>query len=261
MLFGNPDWVGEAKKQWFEKFPPPNLYGWKEVPPVTLQGIHALALQKGKVTLVLAESPIELHTLQSGQIGAVVNAANATMYYGGGGTNRGLSDVSDKAAWNKYAKAYFKEKGKRGLDVSECAAVPFPTPTPGKGKTGQIDAKYLFHALGPQLSEQPDLEFAQREVYEAYKNVFAECRRLKLTSVQLTPISTGIFASVLDEKDVKKWKNMVDAALFRALKEESANAKGPEITVVLVGWSPQSENRGHLPWEKYLPQKGEVEKS
>lgn len=258
ILENNPDFAYLIREQMLEKFPQPKFHDWTPAPPVTLSNIHALTLQQGNVTLVLAESPIQVHTLNSGQIGAVVNAANSTMYYGGGGTNRGLSDVSDEDAWNKNAADYLNQNGKKRLDVTECAAVPFPAPAPGKVKAGQIDAKYLFHVLGPELSEPPQLEQAQQEVYQAYKIAFGECRRLGLTSVQLPLISTGIFASVLDEKNLKKWKEMVDAALFRALKEESQNANDPEVTVVLVGWSP--ENPGHLPWEKYLQQKEEIEK-
>ncbi len=213
-------------------FPPPKFPPtWERIFIEEVSGTEEyIALknpQSGNTLVLLKGSITQDHGMK---IDAVVNAANSTMFHGGAGTNAAFSKIINEDDWSKGAKKYLGER--KGLDVGECADIPWPSNAQEGIKPG-----FLFQVLGPDQKYQEDLEGAQQKIYEAYKNIFSKCREHKLQSVQMPLLSTGVFASN------QEWVQKMHAAAFKAIEEEIASEDGVK-TIVLVDYS-------RRPWKEY----------
>lgn len=175
-------------------------------------------------------------------VGAVVNAANAKLLYGGGGTNQALSEVIDQKTWEAAASDYFLKNAIDFLVTSEVATCPWTLKKNHPENTAQ--AEYLFHCLGPLVSNDSDLDQAQVQVKQAYKNIFSKLDRLDLDSVQMPFLSMGIFASSLEPEKKELWQEKVYQATYSSILE--AFDKYPKLRQVIL------VEKHLLPWENSI---------
>ncbi len=167
-------------------------------------------------------------------VDVVVNAANAEMAYGLGGTNEALSKIYTKESWEGEVNKYFKANNKKQLDVSEVASFKL------NAKDNKwTDPPLLFQALGPNLrSSKEDLDENALHVYQTYKNIFSKCNEQGKTSVLVPMLSTGAFAGkYLDDP---AWKSSVQKALFKAIEEELENPDSTLKTIKIINFPPEN---------------------
>lgn len=202
--------------------------------------------KQGVVCVAHSTKPFQLHLVRGSitgnyidNLGVAVNAANNTMFHGGGGTNKAFSDVIPKIKWESDVTEFFSKRDKKQLDVSECALFEWSS----ENKTC-VQPQYFAQLLGPIVDANKKLAEQQGQVYQAYKNLFNQAREKGVRSVQMPFLSCGIYAANLKSPDKEHWFQMVDQAIFKAISEEMLEKNGIS-TVVLVDYN-------QVPWNRYI---------
>ena len=111
---------------------------------------------------------------------AIVNAANSYLKHGGGVA----AAIVRKGGWEiqEESDRYVKEHG--------------PVPVGGVAVTGagKLRAKYVIHAVGPRYGE----ERGDEKLASAIENSLRKAEELKLESIAIPAISTGVFGYPLE---------------------------------------------------------------
>ncbi|BAB67492.1 ADP-ribose-binding protein [Sulfurisphaera tokodaii] len=135
---------------------------------------------------------------------AIVNAANSYLEHGGGVARA----IVEKGGYiiQKESREYVRKYG--------------PVPTGGVAVTsaGKLKAKYVIHAVGPRYGIE-----GEEKLEEAIRNALRKAEELKLSSIALPAISTGIYGypyEICAEKMVK------------VIKEEYTNFKHLNTIIV-----------------------------
>jgi O-acetyl-ADP-ribose deacetylase (regulator of RNase III) len=89
----------------------------------------------------------------------------------------------------------------------------------------------LFHLLGPVASDVKKLDEYENKVYVGFKGLFDKCHASGLTRIQLTALSTGVFAAV-PEPHKSDWIERSDHVFFRAMTEAVNDGKIKHIVLV-----------------------------
>ena len=111
------------------------------------------------------------------QVDAVVNAANPYLKHGGGVAG---------AIVRKGGKIIQEESNKIGyVPVGEVAVTT----------AGKLKAKYVIHAVGPRWGEGDE----EAKLRRAVRNALSKATELKLKSIAMPAISTGIFGYPKEE--------------------------------------------------------------
>jgi len=128
---------------------------------------------------------------------SIVNAANSFLRHGGGVAGA----IVRKGGYiiQKESDDYVKKHG------------PVPEGDVAVTGAGKLKAKYLIHAVGPVYGDPQ----GDNKLYSAFKSALEKADELRLTSVALPAISTGIFGYPY-EKSAK--------LLSKALKDFSQKA-------------------------------------
>ena len=131
---------------------------------------------------------------------AIVNAANSYLRHGGGVAGA----IVKKGGYviQEESDEYIRKYG----PVSE-GEVAVTT-------AGKLSAKYVIHAVGPVYGDPQGDE----KLKNAIKNVFLKAEELKLTSIAIPAISTGIFGYPY-KKCAKIMVNVIKSFKFRSLKK------------------------------------------
>ncbi|GEM_PF-2288321 len=153
---------------------------------------------------------------------AVVNAANADLDSGRGGTNKVLTDAVSGDTWNA------SKGGKTGLKPGEV--------TSGKLEgSNTLQAGVLVQALGPEWGPEYNspagMQKAREEMKAAYEGIFRECEAQGMDHVQLPLLSAGNFAPQNDP-EATAWQKMTRECLMEA--SEAALESGKVKSVHLV---------------------------
>lgn len=134
--------------------------------------LYTIPLSGGQVlTLKMADIVAE-------DVDAIVNAANGSLLHSGG-----VAWAIDKAsggAVQAHSRAYMKRFHHKDLTVGSVA----PTKA-----GGSLRCKHVLHAVGPN-SSHPNCEDALRFLI---KNILNEAKKLKVKSLAIPAISSGIF--------------------------------------------------------------------
>jgi len=111
------------------------------------------------------------------QVDAIVNAANPYLKHGGGVAG---------AIVRKGGKIIQEESNKIGyVPVGEVAVTT----------AGKLKAKYVIHAVGPRWGEGDE----EAKLRRAVRNALSKATELKLKSIAMPAISTGIFGYPKEE--------------------------------------------------------------
>ena len=111
------------------------------------------------------------------QVDAIVNAANPYLKHGGGVAG---------AIVRKGGKIIQEESNKIGyVPVGEVAVTT----------AGKLKAKYVIHAVGPRWGEGDE----EAKLRRAVRNALTKATELKLKSIAMPAISTGIFGYPKEE--------------------------------------------------------------
>lgn len=111
------------------------------------------------------------------QVDAIVNAANPYLKHGGGVAG---------AIVRKGGKIIQEESDKIGyVPVGEVAVTT----------AGKLKAKYVIHAVGPRWGEGDE----EAKLRRAVRNALSKATELKLKSIAMPAISTGIFGYPKEE--------------------------------------------------------------
>ncbi len=112
---------------------------------------------------------------------AIVNAANSHLKHGGGVAAAIVRAGGEQI--QKESDDYVKKHGP--LAVSEVAVT-------GAGK---LKAKYVLHVVGPRWGEGNEHE----KLYRAVQNVLRKADELRLNSISIPAVSSGIFGFPKDQ--------------------------------------------------------------
>lgn len=112
---------------------------------------------------------------------AIVNAANSYLKHGGGVAAAIVRAGGEEI--QRESDEYVKKHGP--VPVSEVAVT-------GAGK---LRAKYVLHVVGPRWGEGNEHE----KLYRAVQNVLKKAEELKLTSLSVPAVSSGIFGFPKDQ--------------------------------------------------------------
>lgn len=127
-------------------------------------------LWKGKVKLVACKGDITAQDTD-----AITNAANSHLAHGGGVAGaivrKGGYEIQEES--NKIVR----ERG------------PIPVGEAVVTGAGKLKAKYVIHTVGPRWGEGDE----ENKLYRAIQSVLREADKLKITSVSIPAVSTGIF--------------------------------------------------------------------
>ncbi len=125
---------------------------------------------KGKVKLIACKGDITAQDTD-----AITNAANSHLAHGGGVAGaivrRGGYEIQEES--NKIVK----ERG------------PIPVGEAVVTGAGKLKAKYVIHTVGPRWGESDE----ENKLYRAIQSVLREADKLKIKSVSIPAVSTGIF--------------------------------------------------------------------
>ena len=127
-----------------------------------------MSIEINDITLILKQGDITEQTTD-----AIVNAANSHLAHGGG-----------------VAAAIAQKAGKQLIDASNNAP-EIPTGQVFTTTAGNLSAKYVIHAVGPIWRGGGYNE--DQLLHQAVINSLREADRLKLQSISLPAISTGIY--------------------------------------------------------------------
>jgi len=111
------------------------------------------------------------------EIDAIVNAANTSLL-GGGGVDGAIHRAGGKSILEECVKIRNKQGG---CKVGEAV---FTT-------AGELNAKYVIHTVGPRWNNGKSDE--QNKLRSCYKNILQIAEELKLKSIAIPNISTGIY--------------------------------------------------------------------
>lgn len=141
------------------------------------------------------------------EVDAIVNAANSYLKHGGGVAlaivkkgGRIIQEESDK---------YVQEHG------------PVPVGNVAVTSAGNLKAKYVIHAVGPVYGE----ERGDEKLASAIKSALYKAEELKLTSIALPAISTGIYGYPFEK---------CASIMYEALKEFSTHALNLKKVIVCL---------------------------
>ena len=111
---------------------------------------------------------------------AIVNAANSYLKHGGGVAGA----IVRKGGWiiQEESDRYVKEHG------------PVPVGSVAVTSAGKLKAKYVIHAVGPVYGE----ENGDEKLASAIRSSLEKAEELKLSSIAMPAISTGIFGYPYD---------------------------------------------------------------
>lgn len=114
------------------------------------------------------------------EVDAIVNAANRYLKHGGGVAGaivrRGGKEIQEES------DEYIKKHGP--LEVGEVAVT----------RAGKLKARYVIHAVGPVYGDPEGDE----KLAKAIRNSLAKAEELKLRSIALPAISTGVYGYPLE---------------------------------------------------------------
>ncbi|BFH72780.1 ADP-ribose-binding protein [Sulfurisphaera javensis] len=137
---------------------------------------------------------------------AIVNAANSYLEHGGGVA---LAIVK-KGGYiiQKESREYVKKYG--------------PVPVGGVAVTsaGKLKAKYVIHAVGPRYGLE-----GEDKLEEAIRNSIRKAEELRLTSIALPAISTGIYGYPYEICAMK---------MAKVIKEEYKNLKHLNMIIIAL---------------------------
>lgn len=177
--------------------------------------IERISIHKGDVTQPqFKERPL-----------AAINAANAEMYHGGGGTNKAFSRLVPKKAWETAANDWKKANGRKKMNDGEASLGP------------KIDETgfFMIQALGPVLDKNTkaeDLDKLKALIFNAYDNAFQIAIAQGAKCAQVPSISTGIYmkSALPAVRDV--WPKMVEEAFLAAAEKNVGAGKLEKICMV-----------------------------
>jgi O-acetyl-ADP-ribose deacetylase (regulator of RNase III) len=121
-------------------------------------------------------------------VNAIVNAANNDLWLGGGVAGAIRSTGGDVIS--KECRELIKSRGGKEVDNGEVVHT-------GIGEFKNPNLKYIFHAVGPIYRGGNKNE--ENELKDAFYNCFKLADELKISSIALPPISSGIFGYPKDE--------------------------------------------------------------
>jgi len=154
-------------------------------------------------TIQLAQGDITLE-----QVDAIVNAANEYLQHGGG------------VAWSIVRRGGDVIQDESDAWVREHGLVLHSLPAWTSG--GALPAKYVIHAVGPVWGAGDEDE----KLYDAVLGSLRVADELKLTSIAMPAISTGIFGFPKDRA-----ARVMLKAIYEYLEKEKSNLKIIRITL------------------------------
>lgn len=143
---------------------------------------------------------------------AIVNAANGSLWLGSGVAGA-IRRVGGSKIQEECCKIR-KEILKRDLNNGEVIET-------GIGDFKNENLQYIFHAVGPVYCDGKRNE--ENELYNAFMNCFKLADKLKLQSISLPPISSGVFGYPKDECAKVFNKALLDYVENRLLNTKSDN--------------------------------------
>ncbi len=124
----------------------------------------------GRVRLIACKGDITAQDTE-----AITNAANSYLAHGGGVAGaivrRGGQEIQEESNY------IVKERG------------PIPVGEAVVTGAGKLKAKYVIHTVGPRWGEGDE----ENKLYRAIQSVLREADKLKIRSVSIPAVSTGIF--------------------------------------------------------------------
>lgn len=142
---------------------------------------------------------------------AIVNAANSYLEHGGGVAGA----IVRKGGYEiqRESRDYVRKYG------------PIPTGKVAVTSAGKLKAKYVIHAVGPRYGIE-----GEDKLEEAIRNSIKKAEELKLSSIALPAISTGIYGYPYDICAQKTAK---------VIRDEISNLKYLK-TIIIVLYSEES---------------------
>ncbi len=147
----------------------------------------------------------------------LVNAANAYMLSGGGGTNLAFTSAVSFKGWINSTE------GKQKLQVGECTVGKWENPDGTCNEQNSGLPNYLAQLLGPNACEcHNNLSLCQQYVFQAYENCFHKGTLVQSHHIQLPLISSHNFAPAIgetvEENDLyTAWINTVKSSFVQAV--------------------------------------------
>jgi len=196
----------------------------------------------GEVTvLVIAEQDITKMSL----VDVIVNAANSTLYQGGGvcgaihkAANGGMKAQPGEMGYleKECLKAYIKQKkipkdgqprSMKDVKLADGEAVMTPA--------GKLPNKAVIHAVGPQIpSGSMPTAKQKKALFDAYLNSFKMANKAGYESIAIPPISTGIFGYPPKEASI------VAMEAIQQFVKDTPNPKLKSIQIVMID-KPESQ--------------------
>ncbi|QVE48968.1 macro domain-containing protein [Chlamydia crocodili] len=162
----------------------------------------------------------------------LVNAANDTMYRGGGGTNKFFTKAVSVEGWRNSTE------NKRMLQIGECLAGKWINADGTNNDSNPAGPALLAQLLGPMASQiNNDPERCYQVVTQAYENCLTKALQKDSMYVQVPLISSSIYAPdpnlVVNGRNVRnQWIDAVKAALVTAVQNFAT--QNPNVQMILV---------------------------
>ncbi|MEF9519917.1 macro domain-containing protein [Chlamydia crocodili] len=164
----------------------------------------------------------------------LVNAANNTMYRGGGGTNKFFTKAVSPEGWHNSTE----NKGE--LQIGECTAGKWINSDGTNNDSNPAGPAFLAQLLGPMASQlNNDPERCYQVVTQAYENCLAKALEKGSKYVQVPLISSSIYAPsinlVVNGRSVRnQWIDAVKAALVTAAQNFAIQNPNTEMILVVT---------------------------
>lgn len=163
----------------------------------------------------------------------LVNAANADMLPGGGGTNLAFTSAVSSQGWANSTE------GKRKLEVGECTAGKWENPDGTCNPQDSGLPNYLAQLLGPNATDcRNNLELCQQQAFKAYENCLHKGMSMNCHHIQLPLISSHNFAPV-EALENERWTDAVKSSFVKAVVAFARrNSRYPMLIVIVNKDSP-----------------------
>ncbi|VVT42713.1 hypothetical protein BOKEGFJH_00224 [Chlamydia avium] len=162
----------------------------------------------------------------------LVNAANARMSRGGGGTNRAFTSAVSTRGWANSTE------GKILLEPGECTVGQWENPDGTINSEKSSLPRYLVQMLGPNAADcDNNIDMCEQLVFRAYSSCFEKGMSLRSQYIQLPLISSLNYApppgTIVRGKDIHElWIGTVKSAFVKAVITFAL--KNPEYSLVIV---------------------------